>query len=171
VTARKPKSATPSADENLWFEGRAIADMEKLPTSAWQDMIPLWQCLPLARSATRRRVLTRCLELASERGDAFSAKLVERFAKAAISELSVSESPKAVVQDRGKFQAAAQYVARNPHASLSVVAKAVGGKKTTVRQWLTRPDFRNFLEDEKKLINPMSIRVSWEAVARGFKRG
>jgi hypothetical protein len=153
VTARKgtvPKGAVLSAEENLWFEEKALAELERLPTPAWEKMAALWNWIPLAHPATRQRILARCVELASKRGDPLSAKIAEHV----ICELAVSTDPRASVHDEDGLRAAARHLARNPRASLSELAAAAGidGKKTTVRQWKARPDFQAFLNDEKYLV-------------------
>jgi hypothetical protein len=154
VTARKergiiPKGAALSADENLWFEKRALAELARLPTRAWQDMLALWNWLPLAHPATRRRILVRCLELAAKRGDPLSVKIAGH----AIRELA-SKAPRASVHDEDGLRKAARHLARNPRASLSELAAAAGidGKITTVRQWKMRPDFKAYLNDEEVFV-------------------
>jgi hypothetical protein len=155
VTARKdspvPNGAKLSAERNLWFEARALRELERLPTHAWGNMVALWIWLPLAHPATRQRILARCLELASKRGDGLSAGLVKRFAGPALAELAVSAAPKASVHDERAFRATARHLASNPQASLSELAVAADAPKGTIRQWRKRPDFQALLNDEKFL--------------------
>jgi hypothetical protein len=155
VTARKgfvPKRAALSAEENLWFEKKALAELEGLPTRAWEDMVALWRMLPSAWPSTRRRILARCLELASKRGDGFSANLTRRFAEHAPRELADSPTaPRASVHDEDGLRKAARHLARNPQASLSELAEAADGKIGTIRQWRKRQDFQALLNDEKFL--------------------
>jgi hypothetical protein len=177
VTARKgivPKGAAWSAEENLWFEKKALAELERLPTHAWEDMDALWRMVPSAWPSTRQRILAHCLELAAKRGEGLSAELVKRFAEPAIRELAVSTAPKASVHDEDGLRKVARHLARNPLASLSELAAAAGsdegfglwagaadGKKTTVRQWMARPDFQALLNDERHLVALEQARRAW----------
>jgi hypothetical protein len=164
MTVRKgttPKGAELSAEKNLWFETTALAELERLPTPAWEDMDALWKWLPLAFPATRRRILARCLELAFERGDSFSPKFVKRFAGHAVRELAVSANPRARVHDQEGMRAVARHLARNPQASLSELAAVAGGKKGSIRQWKGRRDFQAYLNDERFL-----FRIEQEKLAR-----
>src|SRR5262249_55289724 len=150
VTERKgrvPKGATLSADENQRLEDRAIAELKRLPTSAWADMDALWRQLPAAGPSTRRRILARCLELAHERGDPLSAKFVRRFAGHAVRELAV-KAPKARVHNQKALLAAVRCLAQNPHASLSDLAAAAGmpaNNKPTIAGWKKRAEFNAML--------------------------
>jgi hypothetical protein len=149
VTARKgtvPKGAVLSAEENLWFEEKARAELARLPTDRWEKMAALWGTLPSAWPSTRRRVLAACIELAAKRNDPLPVKIVERV----IHELA-SKAPRASVDDEDGLRKAARHLARNPQASLSELAVAAGfdGKKTTVRLWKLRPDFQAYLNDER----------------------
>jgi hypothetical protein len=156
VTARKgtvPKGAALSAEENLWFEKRALAELARLPTCEWQDMLALWNWLPLAHPATRRRILARCVELASKRDNPLPVKVAEQVSR------ELARAPRASVHhdlDRAKdgLRKLARHFARNPQATLSELAAAAGldGKKTTIRQWMRRPDFKVYLNDEKCLV-------------------
>ena len=47
---------------------------------------------------------------------------------------------------------AARYYAHHPKASLADIAAEINGKKTTVRNWLKRQDFRAFNNDEMFLL-------------------
>ena len=155
MTVRKgttPKGAKLPSETNQWFETKALAELQRLPTCVWENMRGLWNWLPSAHPTTRRRILVRCLELARERGDPLSNKFVKCFAENAIGELSVSKAPRARVHDESGFRAAARYSAHNPKASLSQLARAANAKKGTVRQWKRRPDFLAYEEDEKVLI-------------------
>lgn len=152
MTARKgtvPKGAALLLEQNLWFEEKALAELERLPTHAWEKMAALWGMLPSAWPSTRRRILARCLKLASKRGDPVSVKI----ARHVIRELT-SQAPRASVHDEDGLRKAARHLARNPQASLSELAAAAGfdGKKTTVRQWKARPDFQAYLNDERWLV-------------------
>jgi hypothetical protein len=144
-----PKGASLSAEQNSWFEARALRELERLPTRSWGDMVALWRMLPSAWPSTRRRILSRCLELASKRGDPLSGKI----AGYAIRELD-SRAPRASVHhdlDRAQdgLRKLARHLARNPGASLRELAAAAGSKKTTVRLWTARSDFKAYLNDEK----------------------
>jgi hypothetical protein len=145
-----PKGAALSAEENLWFEKKARAELARLPTRAWQDMLALWNWLPLAHPATRRRILADCLRLTAKRGDPLSMKIAEHV----IHVLAVSGDPKAGIHDERAMRAAARHLAHNPQASLSELAAAAGldDKKTTIRQWKTRPDFKAYLNDEEAFV-------------------
>jgi hypothetical protein len=160
MTARKdtiPKGAALSAERSLWFEKKALAELARLPTGAWQDMLMLWNWLPLAHPATRRRILARCLELAAKRCDPLSAKVAGYM----IRELAPG-APRASVHDERGLRAAARHLARNPRASLSTLAAAAGldGKKTTIHQWKTRPDFKAYLNDERVLVELEQKRLA-----------
>jgi hypothetical protein len=152
MTARKgiiPKGAKISLEQNLWFEEKALAELERLPTRAWQDMLALWNWLPLAHPATRRRIIACCVELASKRGD----PLPVIVAKHVICVLDPKASRASVHHDhdlaQDSLRALARHCAHNPQASLSELATATGSKKTTVRQWKARPDFQAYLDDER----------------------
>jgi hypothetical protein len=144
-----PKGAALSAEQNSWFEARALRELERLPTRSWGDMVALWRMLPSAWPSTRRRILSRCLELASKRADPLSVKIAGH----AIRELA-SKAPRAIVhhdldQAQDGLRKLARHLARNPRASLSELAAAAGSKKTTVRLWKARPDFQAYLNDEE----------------------
>jgi hypothetical protein len=136
-----PKDAALSAEQNSWFEATALRELERLPTRSWGDLVALWRMLPSAWPSTRRRILSRCLELASKRGDPLSGKI----AGYAIRELD-SRAPRASVHhdlDRAQdgLRKLARHLARNPRASLSELAAAAGSK--------ARPDFQAYLNDEE----------------------
>jgi hypothetical protein len=156
MTERKgirPKGISLSAEENLWFETMALAELKKLPMGAWENMLALWNWLPLAHPATQRRILACCVELASERGDPLPvivAEHVVRVLDPKASRASVHHDHDLAQDDLRKL---ARYYARNPKASLSKLATAAKSKKTTVRQWLRRPDFQAYLNDEKMLVH------------------
>jgi hypothetical protein len=155
VTARKgivPKGAALSAEENLWFEKKALAELRRLPTDRWEKMAALWGTLPSAWPSTRRRVLAACIELAAKRDDPLPVKVAEHV----IRELAPC-APRASVHhdlDRAEdgLRKLARHFARNPQATLSELAAATGEKKTTIRLWKLRPDFQAYLNDERWLV-------------------
>jgi len=84
MTRRQPKNSVAGKLEpadNEWIEERAIAELEKLPTSAWVNMTGLWRrLLPALSPSKQRRILGRVVELAVERGDSLPAKFLKRIA-------------------------------------------------------------------------------------------
>jgi hypothetical protein len=138
-------------EDDLWFETTALAELKRLPTGAWENMLALWNRLPLAHSGTQRRIIACCVELASKRGDPLPAIVAEHVMRV----LDPKASRASVHHDHDLAQDGlrklARHLARNPRASLSKLATATGSKKTTVRQWLRRPDFQAYLNDEKML--------------------
>jgi hypothetical protein len=135
-----------SADDNEWPE-RAIAELEKLPTHAWENMVALWRALPALRPTMQRRILARMIELAAERGDPLSVKLVKRLNVNQL--LRVPPRPRSRVHDQNAFRKAAEYRAANPKASWDELAKAAGAKRDTVRQWEESPKFQRLVRDAK----------------------
>jgi hypothetical protein len=152
MTTRKgtvPKGATLSSEQNQWFEALALREIERLATRSWGDMDALWRQLPLAHPSTQRRILARCFELASKRGDDISAKLVKRIAPHVVRALAVSRIARATVRDEEAFRKATFHFAHNPKASFRQLAKAAGAKVGTIRQWIKRPEFQADVKDEQ----------------------
>ncbi|MGB9043804.1 MAG: hypothetical protein WCC81_15180 [Pseudolabrys sp.] len=149
-----PKGARLSAEENQRIEALAIAEIAKMPTRAWQDMSAVWNTLPLMHPASRRRIIRTFLLLAHKRGHALPAKWVKRFACHVIYELDVADSSRAAVHQGEKLREVARYHVHHPKASLNQIAAAIGmpKKKTTVRSWLERQDYKAFYNDELWLL-------------------
>ena len=150
MTARKnwrPKDAKRSAD-NQWFEALAIAEIEKHPTSEWENMRALWLYLPSCRVSTRSRILARMIEVAAKRGNPLSAKFVRRFANV-YATLAVSPKARDRIHDAKGLREAARLLAQNPKASLTALAKAAGSKKSTIRNWKKSDEFTRLLGDEQ----------------------
>jgi hypothetical protein len=80
VTARKknfkPAGAAMTADKDEWFESRAVAELERKPTRAWDDMRALWLELGAAHPSTQKRIVARAFRLGRERGDVSPARLL-----------------------------------------------------------------------------------------------
>ena len=55
---------------------------------------------------------------------------------------------------------AARYKAQKPDASLEEMAKAAGisGKRTTIKTYLERPEFRRILADERFLLQYQNLK-------------
>jgi hypothetical protein len=151
MTARKPPAAgklTPA--DNEWIEARAIAELERLPTHAWENMTGLWRrMLPALSLSTQRRILTRVFGLAAKRGDPLSVKFVERFAPHAIRLLVVPEQPRSHIRNQQGLLKAAEYRAANPKASWRKLASAAGVSHSTVRQWEESPLFQSWVREFK----------------------
>ena len=146
MTARKL-----SRDDNEWFEALAIATIERTPTLAWENAIALWRLLPSVLPFTRDRILRRMLDKAAKRGDPWSAKLVKRFAEAARLAFADTKA-RGRVHDAEALRRAAHYTAHHPDATAYEIAKAIGAKGSTVRQWPGRQDFQQHRKDEEYLI-------------------
>jgi hypothetical protein len=153
------KVSLPSRDYAERFEALALAMIEQSPTATWKNAIPLWRGLPSVRSYTRDRILRRMLEVAVKRGDPWSAKLVERFAEAAILAFADTKA-RGRVHDAKALQLAARYKAHHPDATAYEIAKAVGVKSSTVRQWPDRRDFQQHRKDEEFLIELERHRIA-----------
>lgn len=146
-TRWQPKGTTTSADDNDWFEALAIAEIERLPTRAWEGMLML---LPSAWPSTQKRLLLHMLEQAAKRGDALPAKVVKHLARV------FAVSPKA----RGRIQHSTEAVrsaawcrAENPNASWADLARAAGLKskqaRHVVRQWDQSTEFKRWVREFK----------------------
>jgi hypothetical protein len=140
-----------TSDENRWFEKEALTALERLPTSAWENMVALWRGLPSARPSTRGRILRCILEEGARRGDPWSANLVKRFAGAAIPAF-VNSKARSRVHNAEAMQKAARYQAKHPKASLNKIAAAAGAPRDSIRQWIKRPDFKKYKDDAEFLI-------------------
>jgi hypothetical protein len=151
-----PKGAALSAERNLWFEAKALAELERLPTDAWEKMVALWNWLPLTHPATRRRILARCIVLAAKRGNPLSVKI------AGLADRELSKAARASVHADDGLRKAARHLARNPRASLSKLAAVAGfdGKRTTVLAWKKRADFQTHLNDERVLAERERVQLA-----------
>jgi transposase-like protein len=87
------------------------------------------------------------IELAVKRGDPLSAKFVKRFAPHLISALAVPAQARGRIHDQEGFRKAAVYRAANPKASWTNLARAVGVKPSTVRQWEQSAEFKSLVRD------------------------
>jgi hypothetical protein len=159
MTARLDKCGIKvTSDDNQWFEALALATIERSPTLAWENAVALWRGLPSVWPSTRDRILRRMLVVAAKRGDPWSAKLVRRFAEAAIPAFADTKV-RGRVHDAEGLQRAAHYVARHPGASWGEIAKAAGAKRETVRQWIDRADFKKHRADEELRIRLDDARM------------
>ena len=80
MTERKnvvPAGAGMTPDDDEWFESRTVAELERLPTRAWNDMLALWFNLRAAHPSTQKRIVARAFRLCRERGEAAPARLLE----------------------------------------------------------------------------------------------
>lgn len=154
-----PAGSSLTAEEDAWFEGLAIREFDRLPTSAWDNALMFWRWLPHAHPSTRRRLLEYLLLKCTARRDAFPVKLAVWIGR----ELNASPSPRARVHDPAKMRAAARFYARNPKASLAEIAVAAGvprKNKTTVRGFKERPEFKKSLLDEQILFKLEQARTA-----------
>jgi hypothetical protein len=81
-------------------------------------------------------------------------------------ELGVSDAPRDMVKDMAKLREVAQFDVRNPGASLSTTAEAVGlppSKKTTVASYKKTPAFKRIRNDEYILYMRQQIRSATAA--------
>jgi hypothetical protein len=147
MTKRKPPArAKLNPDDNQWFESRMIAELERLPTRAWENM-GMWRRILWAPwPSTRRRLLAHMIELADKRGDPLSAKFVKRFAPHLIQALGVPQA-RGRIHDKEALKRAAEYRAANPKASWNDLARAAGVKRSTVRQWGQSAEFKSLVMD------------------------
>jgi hypothetical protein len=124
-----------------------------------------WVRLAAAHPSTRRRLLIRLLAKCATENFPPPLRLVKAIAK----ELDVSDSPRARVRDPLKLRAAARVKAHNPNASFEDIALGIGnpGKKTTVRKFTERPEFKKHLEDEQFLIEHQRKRLAALAPTQG----
>jgi hypothetical protein len=129
-----------STDDDRWFEQATMAELARLPTSAWPRMVALSRGWDNLRPTTRRRLLVRCLELACERGDAQMFLLRFGGLAAIVRELTGDKSAR--VHDEKQLREAARYLVANPTtASIQAIAAHIGAPKPTVAQWFRRADF------------------------------
>jgi hypothetical protein len=80
MTKRKnvvPAGAGMTPDDDEWFESRTVAELERLPTRAWNDMLALWFNLHAAHPSTQKRIVARAFRLCRERGEAAPARLLK----------------------------------------------------------------------------------------------
>jgi sirohydrochlorin ferrochelatase len=133
----------PTAD-NAWIEETAIAELERLPTHAWEKMVALWQELPAQPTSTQGRILTRMLKLIAERGDPPPPKFVEHVAR-----LLAEPRPRSQIRDQQGFRKAAEHLALNPGASWNELATAAGVAPSTVRQWVQHRKFQLLVRDAR----------------------
>jgi hypothetical protein len=155
---KRPAANRTTGDQNQWFEALALATIERTPTSAWENAVALWRRLPLVWPSTRDRILRRMLDEAARRGDPWPAKLVERFAEAAIPAFADAKA-RGRVHDVEGMKRAARYVAHHPSASWGEIAKAAGANRETVRQWVDRADFKKHRDDEELQIKLADART------------
>ena len=149
MTARKPPAAgklTPA--DNEWIEAQTIAELERLPTHAWENMTGLWRrLLPALSVSTQRRIFARVFGLAAERGDPLSAKFVKRFARHAKRLLAVPAQPRSHIRNQQGLRIAAEHRAANPRASWNELARAADVSRGTVRQWARSALFQRLVKD------------------------
>jgi hypothetical protein len=130
-----------------------LAGAVTFEASVWKSLEEdeIWPSFSRARPATRRRLIAHFLQVCSDLGD----PLPKVLADLAASELKSGKAPRNRIADLPRAMKAARFWARNPNASLSEIAVAVGLKssnKTTVREWKRRPLFRRAYRDEAWLI-------------------
>jgi hypothetical protein len=149
MTERKlPAAGRLRPADNEWIEERAIAELERLPTHAWENMTGLWRrVLPALSLSTQRRILARMFGLAAERGDSLSAKFVKRFAPHAIRLLAVPPQPRSRIRNQQGLRKAAEHRAANPKASWNELARAADVSRGTVRQWARSAAFQRLVSD------------------------
>ena len=148
MTKRKPPArAKLNPDDNQWFESRMIAELERLPTRAWENMGIWRRILWVPWPSTQRRLLAHMIELAAKRGDPLSAKFVKRFAPHLISALAVPAQARGRIHDQEGFRKAAAYRAAKPQVSRRALSRAVGAKPTTVQQWEESTEFKSLVRD------------------------
>jgi hypothetical protein len=134
-----------SADDAERFEDRAIAELEKLSTNTWQDMVALLRPLPKLPPSAQRRILVHMIELAAKRGDPLSVKLVKRLNLNRL--LDVPPRRRGRVHDQEAFRKAAEYQAANPRASWGELAKAADVSRERVRQWKQSAAFQRLVRE------------------------
>ena len=73
----------------------------------------------------------------------------------------VPETPRGRTRSPFKWEEAARFKARNPGATLSQIAAAIGmpGKKTTILNYINTAQFRQYLSDEQYLIKLEQARA------------
>ena len=153
MTGRKPPVAGKLAGklgpaDNEWIEERALAEIERLPTHAWENMTGLWRrVLPALSLSTQHRILARMFGLAAERGNPLSAKFVKRFAPHAIRLLAVPPQPRSRIRNQQGLRKAAEHRAANPKASWNELARAADVSRGTVRQWARSAVFQHLVRD------------------------
>jgi hypothetical protein len=132
-----PKESSLTPEEDAWFEALAEREFDRLSAPPLSNDSAIWRLLPLAHPSTRRRLLMLILAKCANCGCAPPPQLVDAIGR----ELDVSKSPRGRVADLSKLKDAARFHARNPSSSLEEIAAAVGGKKTTIRSFMGRPEF------------------------------
>src|SRR5262245_46427430 len=146
----QPKATTTSADDNEWFEAFAMAEIERLPTRAWGNMLVFWRLLPSVWPSTQKRLLVHMLKEAAKRGDPLPAEVVKHMAQV----FAVSPKGRGRIHETGALLAAARYRAENPNASWSDLARAAGLKskqaRHVVRQWGKNAEFLRWVKEFKK---------------------
>jgi hypothetical protein len=145
VTARKknvvPAGAVMTADEDERFERTASAELGRLPTRAWDDMLALWFQLGALHQATRKRVLSRALRLCGARGDPPPTKLLDAVDR----EFYAGREPRSR-PDENRVRQAARMRARGH--SYRTIAKTLGVSPSTVHGYERNPEFNAERADE-----------------------
>jgi hypothetical protein len=158
-----PSGACLTAEQDDLFERNAINDIDRLLSvsemckSRW-----FWKILLAAHHSTRCRLLARLLSRCEDLGEPPPARLVKQITQ----ELGVSDAPRNMVKDMVKLREVAQFDVRNPGASLSTTAKAVGlppSKKPTVASYMKTPAFNRIRNDEYILYTRQQIRSATAA--------
>jgi hypothetical protein len=147
----RPRGAETSADDNRRLEASAIAEIDRLPTQAWADMVGLWLQLPSAWLSTQKRLLMHMIEEAAKRGDPLSPEFVKRFARHLARILAIPKTARGSIHDVEAFRTAAQYLAWNPDASLDELASAAGLKskqaRHVIRPWKQTAEFKRWVRE------------------------
>jgi hypothetical protein len=158
-----PSGASLTAEQDDLFERNAINDIDRLlSVSEMCKSRGFWKILLAAHSSTRRRLLARLLSRCADLGEPPPARLVNQITQ----ELGVSDAPRDMVKDMAKLREVAQFDVRNPGASLSTTAEAVGlppSKKTTVASYKKTPAFKRIRNDEYILYMRQQIRSATAA--------
>jgi hypothetical protein len=157
-----PSGASLTAEQDDLFERNAINDIDRmLSVSEMCKSRGFWKILLAAHPSTRRRLLGRLLSRCADLGEPPPARLVNQITQ----ELGVSDAPRDMVKDMAKLCEVAQFDVRNPGASLSTTAGAVGlpTKKTTVASYQKTPAFKRVRNDEYILYMRQQIRSATAA--------
>jgi hypothetical protein len=146
-----------TAEQDDLFERNAINDIDRLSVSAMCKSRWFWKILLAAYPSTRRRLLARMLSRCKDLDEPPPARLADHITR----ELGVSDAPRDMVKDMAKLREVAQFDVRNPGASLSETAKAVGlpsSKKTTMANYKKNAAFERIRNDEYILYMLQQIR-------------
>jgi hypothetical protein len=149
-----PSGASLTAEQDDLCERNAINDIDR--------------CLSVSEKFFSPRTLQRVagfLRGCSRDAPTSASRLQRAWLTRSRRNWGVSDAPRDMVKDMAKLREVAQFDVRNPGASLSTTAEAVGlpQKKTTVASYQKTPAFKRIRNDEYILYMRQQIRSATAA--------